>query len=162
MYCPTGDNPADLLTRGLTTDQFNAILHLWMNGPTWLHVQHQWPTWQQSDISHLHAIAAVSDTFQPEIQTPFTTGLHHVLNISNYSTLNRLLLIKAHVLRFIFNLRHPGHRQTGPISATELDKARKLWIMTVRRQYIGEKLPTLHLPHRARKGSHLLDSFDSF
>ncbi|XP_065917809.1 uncharacterized protein [Dysidea avara] len=127
-YCPTGDNPADLLTRGLTTDQFNATLHLWMNGPTWLRVQHQWPTWQQSDISHLHAIAAVSDTFQPEIQTPFTTGLHHVLNISNYSTLNRLLLITVHVLRFIFNLRHPGHRQTGPISATELDKARKLWI----------------------------------
>ena len=51
-YCPTGDNLADLLTGGLTVDQFNANLPLWMDGPTWLQVKHQWPTWQQSDISH--------------------------------------------------------------------------------------------------------------
>ena len=96
-----------------------------MNGPTWLHVQSQWPTWQQSDISHPHAIAAVSDTFEPEPQTPFTTGLHHILEVSNNSTLNRLLLITAHVLRFIFNACHPGQRRTGPISATELNNT---WI----------------------------------
>ena len=84
-------------------------------------------TWQQSNISHLHTIAAASDTFQPETQTPFTTELHHVLKVSNYSTLI-LLLITAYVLRFIFNLRHHKKQQTGPILATELDKARKLWI----------------------------------
>jgi len=92
---------------------------------TWLHVQSQWPIWQQSDISHLHAIAAVSDIFQPVPQTPFTTGLHYVINISNYSTLNCLLMVTAHVLTFIYNLRHPRQRRTGPISATELDRTRK-------------------------------------
>jgi len=77
-----------------------------MNGPTWLHVKYQWPTWQQFNISHLHAIAAVSDIFQPETQTLFTIGLYHVLKASNYSTVTHLLLITAYVLRFIFNLCH--------------------------------------------------------
>jgi len=124
-YCPSGDNPADLLSRGLTADQFNDTLDLRMYGPTWHHVQSQWPIWQQSDISHLHAIAAVSNIFHPAPQTPFTTGLRYVINISNYSTLNRLLVVTAHVLRFIYNLRHPRQRCTGPISATELNNARK-------------------------------------
>jgi hypothetical protein len=34
-YCPTKDNPADLLTRGITTNQLNAS-EIWRTGPTWL------------------------------------------------------------------------------------------------------------------------------
>ena len=142
-YCPSGDNPADLLTRGLTADQFNDTLDLWMHGPTWLHVQSQWPTWQQSDVSHLHAIAAVSDIFQPETQTPFTTGLRYVFNISNYSRLNRLLVVTAHVFRFIYNLRHPRQQCTGPISVTELDRARKSWIGDCQKEVYWREITNL-------------------
>jgi hypothetical protein len=42
-HCPTGDNPADLPTRGLTVDQLiNATI--WWNGPHWLsQEEHKWP-----------------------------------------------------------------------------------------------------------------------
>ena len=40
-YCPTKDNPADLLTRGLTAEQLHATINLWMHGPAWLHDQQQ-------------------------------------------------------------------------------------------------------------------------
>ena len=35
-YCPTSENPADLLTRGLSTAQLNENLQLWLHGPPWL------------------------------------------------------------------------------------------------------------------------------
>ena len=34
-YCPTSDNPADLLTRGITFQQL-ALSTTWKHGPTWL------------------------------------------------------------------------------------------------------------------------------
>ena len=34
-HCPSGDNPADLLTRGLTFQQFQSS-SLWTRGPKWL------------------------------------------------------------------------------------------------------------------------------
>ena len=42
-YCPSADNPADLLTRGISSEQF-IISTLWKHGPTWLTSQTLWPT----------------------------------------------------------------------------------------------------------------------
>jgi len=106
-YCPTSDNPADLLTRGLTTEQFNANIDLWLHGPTSLPDVLQWPKWHHSSISHLHAVAAVSDKLQPPEKSSFTTGPHQFINISNFSTLRQLLSTTAYVQRFISNSRNP-------------------------------------------------------
>ena len=35
-YVPTRENPADLLTRGLTLAAFKQDLDFWLKGPTWL------------------------------------------------------------------------------------------------------------------------------
>ena len=51
-YCPSADNPADLLTRGVTYEQLQSAIQ-WKHGPTWLISPSQWPTWQQSDILHM-------------------------------------------------------------------------------------------------------------
>ncbi|XP_063436767.1 uncharacterized protein LOC134718204 [Mytilus trossulus] len=41
-YCPTDNNPADLLTRGLTIEQFDQSI-LWQKGPHWLTDSTKWP-----------------------------------------------------------------------------------------------------------------------
>ena len=41
-YCPTADNPADLLTRGVTSTQLHSSL-LWRYGPQWLLTYDNWP-----------------------------------------------------------------------------------------------------------------------
>ena len=46
-YCPSADNPADLLTRGVTFDQLNSSTQ-WRHGPTWLPSPSKWPTWPQA------------------------------------------------------------------------------------------------------------------
>ena len=142
-YCPTSDNPADLLTRGLSTEQFNANIHMWMHGPTWLHDQQQWPTWHHSSVSHLHAVAAVSDEFQSQERSPFTTGIHQIFNILNYSKLNRLLSATAYVFRFIFNLLNPKCKLTGPLTANEMNTARIAWVRNCQRVVYWKELASL-------------------
>ena len=48
-YCPSSDNPADLLTRGVRTDALIAS-ELWNNGPTWLTNQDSWPQWNPKTV----------------------------------------------------------------------------------------------------------------
>jgi hypothetical protein len=38
-------NPADILTRGLTSEKFKDINDLWMNGPAWICNENEWPVW---------------------------------------------------------------------------------------------------------------------
>ena len=58
-YCPSADNPADLLTRGITSQQL-TLSTLWKNGPTWLTSRELWPI--QSNESHPLDITAVLAT----------------------------------------------------------------------------------------------------
>ena len=142
-YCPTSDNPADLLTRGLSTEQFNANIHMWMHGPTWLHDQQQWPTWHHSSVSHLHAVAAVSNEYQVQERSPYTTGLHKIINILNFSTLNRLLSATAYVFRFISNSHTPKCKQTGPLTANEMNTAKIAWVRDCQRAVYWKELSSL-------------------
>ena len=82
MYCPSDSNPADLLTRGLSYAQFQSS-SLWLNGPTWLPNQPQWPKCQPL-ISYLHAEVAVASEFIPAAQPP-TTGLHFIITVTRFS-----------------------------------------------------------------------------
>ena len=123
-YCPTNDNPADLLTRGLTFEQFKSS-SLWVSSPTWLPDRQNWPLWQHSSIFHLHAVAAMSDEFSPSEQTPHNTGLRCIIKVKDYSTLHKLLTVTAHVYRVVFHLRHQHATKKGPITAGELHYVRK-------------------------------------
>ena len=51
QYCPTADNPADLLTRGINSQQL-ILSTTWRYGPTWLTSRNQWPTWNPSEVTH--------------------------------------------------------------------------------------------------------------
>ena len=50
-YTPSPDNPADLLTRGVSTQQLSS--ELWLHGPHWLPNESNWPTWVPTNILHL-------------------------------------------------------------------------------------------------------------
>ena len=47
-YCPTKDNPEDLLTRGITANNFMKN-DLWMTGPDWLCDRNRWQMWEFSE-----------------------------------------------------------------------------------------------------------------
>lgn len=151
QHCPSTDNPADLLTRGLNFDQFHA-LSLWWHGPNWLLDERQWPSWDMQSVSPLHVAALTAEEFvipTPPIQN--STGLHKIVTPDNYSSLERLLAVTAYVQRFINNLKQcQQSRTTGPLTPAEFNTARLKWIKTCQEQIFASEISTLKSQHGAK------------
>ena len=125
-FTPSGDNPADLLTRGLFADQLKSSI-LWTCDPDWLPDRSTWPTWTPTSTLHLQAEEEASPapvTQHTEDSTESEPCVLSSVNLSRYSNINRLLAVTSYILRFIHNLRKVQHRVSGPLSSTELANAR--------------------------------------
>ena len=78
-YCPSANNPADLLTRGLTYEQLQSSVQ-WKHGLLWLISPSQWPTWQQSGILHVNTEAVCElELVQVDVATEHSTTRIHQL-----------------------------------------------------------------------------------
>jgi len=62
QYCPTEDNPADLLTRGISSSQLRSSM-LWRQGPQWLPFKDSWPTWNFLSNIEMQALAVTTTSF---------------------------------------------------------------------------------------------------
>ncbi|CAG2184572.1 unnamed protein product [Mytilus edulis] len=70
-YCPTDDNPADYLTRGIYAKHlYNNSL--WMNGPQWILNRENWPTWTRK-IEDCSTMVTVSDDNTDDERTNAST-----------------------------------------------------------------------------------------
>ena len=144
-YCPTAENPADLLSRGTTTAALISS-SLWHHGPKWLTTPHQWPSFHPPPLPPLVLAAAVATEFVPTKRTPSDLGLHCVISIDRYGSLNKLLSVTAYVLRFVDNLRvQPQQRRSGPITAEELHMVRPWWIKDTQQTVYWKEISNLQL-----------------
>ena len=96
-------NPADLITRGISAKEFTKEKHTWLAGPQWLNDEHLWP---------VHELKCLSDcTKQKLTHNLFTTVCNSVpkveplVNINIYSNLPTLYRVTANVFIFINKLR---------------------------------------------------------
>ena len=133
-FCSTNDNPADLLTRGITYDQLQSSL-IWLKGRPWLLSDNLWPEWKHTEALQLQvSLVETEETAQPETQSITSvedTSLHYILDVSAYHSLSRLLNVTAYILRFVRNIRKPFIKYSGPISPAERIQANLKWIQTV-------------------------------
>ena len=151
-YCPTADNPADMITRGTSTQQL-ASSSLWNKGPPWLTNSKNWPQWSPSTTFHLHVAAITSGEFVPAAprHSPTQTiTLHKIIDPNKYSSLGKLLRITAYVHRFTNNLLNRNTRQYEQLTPTEIDLARVQWINMKSMQL---NYPTFSLNHPADSAS---------
>ena len=149
-YYPTGDNPADLLTRGINYEVFTHSF--WMQGPSWLTIESKWPKWSRTEILHLQ-IEPTHDENQsdPTEITPQPTGIHRIIKASNYSTLTKLLNITAYILRFISNIRNRTSTQTGSLSVMELNRAQSTWILSCQQECFPKEIQNLKSTSTGKK-----------
>jgi len=128
-YCPTNENPADLLTRGISARQYRDS-NLWKNGPEWICDSAKWPKWDQSQTSVLLSTGEEHSDETPCVQDlPTVNGVHSVIHIDSYSRYSKLLRVTAYVLRFIHNCRRQHHdRHVSVLKVHELQSAERLWI----------------------------------
>lgn len=131
-YCPTGDNPADLLTRGISFQQYVAN-ELWNYGPKWLNSPEQWPIWKEPEVSTLLTTAddkANEDNVKPtqEKEAEDSFGIHKLIDGEKYSRYLKLLRVTAFVLRFVSNCRNANSKQISFLTSKELRRAEEVWL----------------------------------
>ena len=144
-YCPTSENPADLLSQGATTEALMSS-PLWNYGPTWLPTPSQWPSFQPPPLPPLVLAAAVATEFVPAERTPPSLGLHCIISVNRYGSLNKLLSVSAHVIRFVENLKlQPQQRQLGPLTAEELHKVKLMWVKDMQQSVYWREVDNLQL-----------------
>lgn len=119
-HCPTADNPADLLTRGINAQQLQSS-PLWKYGPQWLLSESQWPHWKPSQVLHLNLSQPLEEETPTSDSVPAQppeekTGIHRVIDASKYSTLPKLVGVTAYVLRLLRRMRklEPEHADLCP------------------------------------------------
>ena len=153
MFCPTADNPADLLTSRISAAQYKNN-RLWREGPDWLLDTYKWPTW---DINNTAVLLTTDDEDIPSAltlteQTPILTGIHSVVDITLYSRYTKLIRVTAFILRFVNNSRRPHTRKLSRLSVHELHEAEKMWLRSCQSTSYPEEIDNL----QSKKGCLLM------
>ncbi|XP_064469707.1 uncharacterized protein LOC135384434 [Ornithodoros turicata] len=129
-HCISSDNPADLLTRGITAQRL-VETQLWWNGPQWLNNDPaEWPL--DNGLVHETDYELRHNHVKRQHALHVTMGpVEAILDINRYSSLDRLLEVTSYVQRFARNCLNPQDRKTGPLTPNELQEARVYWIRRV-------------------------------
>jgi transposase InsO family protein len=142
-YCPTSDNPADLVTRGVTPDQLQSSA-VWLHGPTWLCAESNWPMWESSTVLLLQN----HDVYPPEESVVKETvikipSISDFMDPTRHSTLSKLLRVTSYVLRFVHNLRNPSDRRMGVLTVAELTLAQRKWILDRQHHHYATEIASI-------------------
>lgn len=138
-HCPGKENPADILTRGILPSVLvNA--KQWWEGPEWLNKSKTYPAFEPC--------LADPQLWQEEIRTPvlntITDGEPAVLiNLSEKSSLTRVLRTTAWIKRFLYNCRTSSEKRMGSLSAEEMTEAERYWLRISQMETFGNEVRTL-------------------
>ena len=133
-YCPSKDNPADLLTRGRPAKLLvEGSDRFWLNSPTWLvDPEDSWPSWKMPSAQSVSSLEDQTETVCTASVNEIPS-LQQIINSEDHSTLSRLLRVTAMVERFIRNCQTKRERTIGPLTTKELTSSRTRWIRSEQR-----------------------------
>lgn len=132
-YVPSKQNPADLLTRGVTLKILIDKL-LWWNGPFWLVLPPaQWPS-QPLRSSQTFSTTVISNC---QNRTPFQVEL-----LTKFSSFRKLIRVIAYCKR-IFLVRSSSVKIGGPISLSEWNSALQWVYECVQNQAFAKEIVAL-------------------
>jgi hypothetical protein len=107
-YINTLENPADMVTRGISTKQFKQKLDLWLKGPEWIKEN---PTnWPQNSLKCLseenkqNKLTESNTKTQVNLQTCHSKVLEPILNFQDFSNIQKLYRITSILFKFQFKL----------------------------------------------------------
>ena len=145
-YCPTSDNPADLLTRGITFAQFQSST-IWLKGPSWLTSQGQWPTWSVREAATVSSQSLVAISSTPtnatHVQSTSQPGLHRIIDLSKHTNLSKLIRCTAYILRLVNYITKNNPPQFGPLTTREIEEAERKWIQNCQALTYDEEIVNL-------------------
>ena len=134
-YIATQQNPADILSRGASTESMSKN-GLWWNGPKFLRREAPMPEKriiQEGVFLNVSTFAAV------------TEDNGQIINVNLFSSYTRLCRTVAYVLRFIRNLKYKNKQifERGPLLTEEIIRAEACIIKQEQLKYFAAELKML-------------------
>jgi hypothetical protein len=154
----SSDNPADCASRGLLPDEVKNH-NLWWRGPNWLHQDPDfWP--RKPSAASLPEEAIINSETRRTILLIATEEDALDRLIKNCSSLSRIKIIIAHLLRFVHNCRvSNSNRRFGPISLDEQTTAMNVLIKHTQRSAFEDTILKLENSQQCAKPIQRLAPF---
>ena len=149
-YVPTGDNPADILTRDITAEDLKKC-KLWWTGPEWLMNKKQWPTTEQIYDLHPPVIPQHNIVVEPDVRNPLRLDLPR-LHIFKDHRFYKSLGILAWLIRWQTNKGGTRKFYDRTINAEELASAKVTAIKVMQENAFSEELKMLKRTGIVNKG----------
>ncbi|XP_018375981.1 PREDICTED: uncharacterized protein LOC108769466 [Trachymyrmex cornetzi] len=141
-HVPSEENPADLLSRGVTVENLQGS-DLWWHGPHWLRNSNPQPTESLEPDEELPELKATS------VALTMTAESEILMRYSSYSKLCRII---AYCHRYRRNRRNK--KKIGPLEKEELENAEKTIVRLVQSEVFAEELRCLRnkgmLPRKSK------------
>jgi len=146
------ENPADLISRGVTPERLKDS-KLWWMGPEWL-------SCSKNEL-HLKGVnLSVPETVleqRVEVLTNAISIREPIVPYLRYSTLDKLLRVTAYILRFIYNAKaNARERKKGGVSALERANASVVLIRIVQSEEFEADIKALKRKENVPKNSKLV------
>lgn len=152
-YVPSQDNPADLISRGVSAQVLESS-SLWWKGPQGLGQNNNW--WP-AVVNHIADIPEVR-VIKPVLtvtKSPSDESSNEFNLLNQYSSWTKLIRVTAYIRRFFNNLRSgKSVRVTEYLHAFELKAAKEVWIRVSQQDAFKIELACLErgtqLPRRSK------------
>ncbi|XP_064476123.1 uncharacterized protein LOC135390028 [Ornithodoros turicata] len=152
-HCKSRDNPADLLTRGISAHRLRNE-SLWWHGAPWFSQPRD--NWHSEWSDHPPSPPpSTEDAPLPSMcNAASAVRPPPVFSLDRYGTLSQMLRVTAWVARFIKNAHPRKSHNRGPLTASEIAEAELYWIRQVQEEVFHETLALLRradpLPRSSR------------
>ncbi|KRZ28867.1 hypothetical protein T4C_8238 [Trichinella pseudospiralis] len=135
-YCPTKDNPADVITRGTTLKKLKDN-NLWWNGPKWLHNENQWPKERLQRTVTKKIENIIEEEQRPTlVMLNVNVTIPPIFEFERFGNFKKMLRLTAYCKRFVSNYENGLLRVGGRLRLSDLDYEMKYPIILPKKHHI--------------------------
>ena len=147
-HCPGKENPADIPTRKSNISKL-ANRSEWWYGPEWLRYKDLpcFDRLKEVDVPQ-DCLNELRIHSSPETSTLISTvddvpNIQEIITMDRFSDYGRILRVAAYVVRFIENCRNKDSRKSNELTAAEISKAERIFIVQAQSSFEGPYLDKL-------------------